>query len=181
MKGTPMYPKDEKQRHHFGASKFMFLMTIILLAPSCASIVSKSVYPIMIDSTPSEAKITVIDKRGVEIYKGETPATVKLKAGSGYFSQAEYQVRFEKPGYNTKVLPVVFKLDGWYWGNILTGGLIGMLVIDPLTGAMFKLDTEFLDARLTQSKASLKKEELKIYTLAEIPNKWKQHLVKIGN
>ena len=130
-------------------------MTIILLTPSCASIVSKNVYPISISSTPSEAKITVIDKRGVEVYKGETPATVKLKAGSGYFSQAEYQVRFEKPGYNTKVLPVIFKLDGWYWGNILTGGLIGMLVIDPLTGAMLKLDTEFLDARLTQSKANL--------------------------
>ena len=176
-----MYPKDEKQSYYFGVSKFMFLMTIILLTPSCASIVSKSVYPITINSTPPEARITITDKKGVEIYKGETPAIVKLKAGSGYFSQAEYQVRFEKPGYETKVLPVVFKLDGWYWGNILSGGLLGMLVIDPLTGAMFKLDTEFLDARLTQSKASLKKEELKIYALAEIPNEWKQHLVKIGN
>ena len=176
-----MYPKDEKQSYYFGVSKFMFLMTIILLTPSCASIVSKSVYPITINSTPPEARITITDKKGVEIYTGETPAIVKLKAGSGYFSQAEYQVRFEKPGYETKVLPVVFKLDGWYWGNILSGGLLGMLVIDPLTGAMFKLDTEFLDARLTQSKASLKKEELKIYALAEIPNEWKQHLVKIGN
>jgi len=30
-------------------------------------------------------------------------------------------------------------MSGWYWGNILIGGLIGMLVVDPLTGAMYKL------------------------------------------
>ena len=161
--------------------KLIFTLTItILLTTGCASMFSKTLYPISISSTPSEARITIIDKKGVEIYKGNTPATVKLKAGSGYFSQAEYQVRFEKPGYNTKVLPVIFKLDEWYWANILNG-VIGLLIIDPLTGAMFKLDTEFLNETLIQSKASLKKEELKIYTLAETPSEWKQHLVKIGN
>ena len=56
-----------------------------------------------------------------------------------------------------------------------------MLIIDPLTGAMFKLDTKFLNETLIKSTASLKKEELKIYTLAEIPNQWKQYLVKIGD
>lgn len=30
-------------------------------------------------------------------------------------------------------------MDGWYWGNILFGGLIGMLAVDPATGAMYKL------------------------------------------
>lgn len=160
--------------------KLIFTLTItILLTTGCASMFSKTLYPISISSTPSEARITIIDKKGVKIYKGNTPATIKLKAGSGYFSQAEYQVRFEKAGYDTKIVPVVFKLDGWYWANILNG--IGLLIVDPLTGAMFKLDTEFLNETLIQSKASLKKEELKIYTLAETPSEWKQHLVKIGN
>jgi hypothetical protein len=31
-------------------------------------------------------------------------------------------------------------MDGWYIGNILFGGLIGILIVDPLTGAMWKLD-----------------------------------------
>ncbi len=30
-------------------------------------------------------------------------------------------------------------LDGWYIGNIIFGGLIGFLIVDPLTGAMWKL------------------------------------------
>lgn len=179
MKRTPMYSKDEKQRHHFGVSKFMFLMTIILLTPSCASMLSKVIYPISISSTPSEARITITDKKGAVIYAGNTPATIKLKAGSGFFSQAQYQVRFEKPGYDTKIVPVMFKLDGWYWANILNG--IGMLIIDPLTGAMFKLDTEFLNEILIKSMASVEKEELKIYTLAEIPSEWKQHLTKLDD
>ena len=73
----------------------------------------------------------------------------------------------------------MFKLDRWYWANILNG--IGLLIIDPLTGGMFKLDTEFLNETLIQSKASIKKEELKIYTLAEIPSEWKQYMVKLDN
>jgi hypothetical protein len=31
-------------------------------------------------------------------------------------------------------------IDGWYWGNLLIGGIIGMVFVDPLTGAMWKLD-----------------------------------------
>ena len=31
------------------------------------------------------------------------------------------------------------EVDSWYFGNILFGGLIGMLIIDPATGAMWKL------------------------------------------
>lgn len=31
-------------------------------------------------------------------------------------------------------------MDGWYIGNLLFGGLIGMLIVDPATGAMYKLD-----------------------------------------
>lgn len=63
----------------------IFMACTILFATSCASIVSKSSYPISINSTPSEAKITITDKKGIEVYRGNTPATLKLKAGSGFF------------------------------------------------------------------------------------------------
>jgi hypothetical protein len=67
-------------------------------------------------------------------------------------------VTYTKNGYDTKTVPVEFKLDGWYFGNILLGGLIGMLIIDPATGAMYKLETEFLNETLVQSTASVQKE-----------------------
>ena len=154
----------------------LFLAGSFLLMSSCATIVSKSNYPISINSSPSEAKITITNKKGIQVYAGNTPATLSLKAGSGFFGKAHYQVKFTKNGYDTRIVPVNFKLDGWYFGKILIGGFIGMLIVDPATGAMFKLDTEFLNETLTQSTANVQKEGLKIYTLNEIPKEWKEHL-----
>lgn len=153
------------------------LTGIILLFSSCASIVSKSSYPISINSSPSEAQISITDKNGIEVFSGTTPATMKLDASSGFFAKEQYQVSFTKEGYNPKTVPVYFKLDGWYFGNILFGGLIGMLIVDPATGAMYKLDTEFLNETLTPSTAVATAEELKVYSLNEIPDSWKEHLV----
>ncbi|WP_103070566.1 peptidase associated/transthyretin-like domain-containing protein [Aquimarina sediminis] len=158
----------------------IFMASTILFATSCASIVSKSNYPISINSTPSEARIIITDKKGVEVYQGNTPATLQLKAGNGFFSKAKYKVKFEKDGYDVKTVAVQFKLDGWYFGNILFGGIIGFLIVDPATGAMYKLDTKFLDETLTQSTTSIQKEELKLYTIDEIPVEWKKHLIVVA-
>jgi hypothetical protein len=152
----------------------------ILIMTSCASIVSKSSWPITINSSPSEAKISIKDKKGVEIYTGSTPATLKLKSGSGFFSKARYQVTFEKVGYEKKVVPVEFKLNGWYFGNIIFGGPIGLLIIDPATGAMFKLETEFLNETLTKSVATADTKELKLLDINKIPTEWKNHLVLVS-
>ena len=157
-----------------------FVVASTLLLNSCASIVSKSNYPISINSTPSDAKISITNKKGIEIYKGTTPANLKLKSGAGYFSKASYQVKFEKDGYETKIVPINFKLDGWYIGNIIFGGVIGFLIVDPATGAMYKLDTEFVNETLVKSTSTTENEELKIYTFNEIPSDWKEHLVLIS-
>lgn len=160
-----------------------FRMSVIMMASSflfssCASIVSKSTYPLSINSSPSNAKISITDKKGKEIYLGNTPANVKLKAGAGFFSKAEYQVKFSSPGYDDKIVPVTFKLDGWYFGNLLLGGVLGMLIIDPATGAMWKIETDFLNETLSKSTASVNP-EMKIMTINEIPDSWKNHLVRV--
>ena len=126
------------------------VMVSVFLFSSCASIVSKSTYPLSINSSPSNAKVSITDKKGKEVYLGNTPANVKLKAGAGFFSKAEYQVKFSSPGYDDKIVPITFKLDGWYFGNLLLGGVLGMLIIDPATGAMWKIETEFLNETLSK-------------------------------
>ena len=160
-------------------SFILVLSGIVLLTTGCATIVSKSRWPISINSTPSEAKVSITDKKGVEIFTGHTPATLKLNSGDGFFSKARYQVKFEKEGYESKTLPVEFKLNGWYFGNILFGGLIGMLIVDPATGAMYKLDTEFLNETLVKLTQTANTEGLKIYDINQIPDDWKKNLVKI--
>ena len=63
---------------------------------------------------------------------------------------------------------------------ITLGGVIGMLIVDPATGAMYKLDTEFLNETLSKSTASIGKTELKIYGINEIPSVWTEHLVIVS-
>jgi len=155
------------------------IMASVFLFSSCASIVSKSTYTLSINSSPSNAKVSITDKKGKEIYLGNTPATVKLKAGAGFFSKAEYQVKFSSPGYDDKIVPITFKLDGWYFGNLLLGGVLGMLIIDPATGAMWKIETEFLNETLSKSTASIDP-EMKIMNINEIPENWKTHLVRVN-
>ena len=54
----------------------------------------------------------------------------------------EYKVTFAKDGYVQKVVHISAELDGWYIGNILIGGWLGMLIVDPLSGAMYKIAKE---------------------------------------
>lgn len=112
----------------------------IAMTTGCASIVSKSQYPVMINSNPSGATVTIKNKRGVDVQKATTPATVTLAASAGFFSPANYSFQFEKEGCFPASTSLSAGMDGWYIGNILFGGLIGILIVDPATGAMWKLD-----------------------------------------
>lgn len=154
----------------------------VLLSAGCASIVSKSKYPLTVKSTPENASISITDKHGVEVFKGQTPAVVRLKSGAGFFSKAEYHVKFSAPGYSEKIIPIRSKLNGWYFGNIVFGGLIGLLIIDPATGAMYKIDAKEVNETLNKSGASaaLGNSELKIIGLNEVPASLKSSLVRIN-
>lgn len=157
----------------------MFAASIFILS-GCASIVSRSSYPISVNSTPSGANITVKNKKGLDVYSGNTPAYFNLDAGAGYFSKASYTLVFTLDGYDTRIVPIHFSMDGWYIGNILFGGLIGWLVVDPLTGAMWKLDTEVIDETLSKSTASNDEPSLRVINLSDIPKSWKEKLVRIN-
>lgn len=158
----------------------LILVASFIILSGCASILSTSNYPITVNSTPSGAKIIVKDKKGIDVYAGNTPANFKLKAGAGFFSKASYTVTFEMDGYDIRKVPVYFKLDGWYFGNILLGGFLGMLIIDPATGAMWKLDTEFLNETLSKSSTSIDEPSLRIYGYNDIPESLKENLVRIN-
>ncbi|MDR3226857.1 MAG: hypothetical protein LBT56_04205 [Prevotellaceae bacterium] len=58
------------------------------------------------------------------------------------------------------------------------GGVLGMLIIDPATGAMWKLDTTHINATLYPSSHS-ENLELRIMDIKDVPNDLKSQLVKI--
>lgn len=115
-------------------------ITVLVNLSSCATIISKSSYPVFIDSNPTEARLTVTDRSGMIVYQGHTPKTLKLEAGDGYFERAFYTIKFEHPDFETSIVRLESTIDGWYFGNIPFFMFFGMLVIDPLSGAMYKID-----------------------------------------
>lgn len=153
---------------------------VALMLSGCASILSKSQYPLSITTNPTGASITVKNENGAEIYTGTSPATITLDASAGFFKKASYSVMVTKTGYQSQTLPVTFKLDGWYWGNLLLGGVIGMLIIDPATGAMYKIRSEYMSFTLAQATADAKANpELQILDINSIPEGWKSKLEKV--
>ena len=111
----------------------------IILSTGCASIISGSDTPVSIASEPAGAHFEVRDNTGRMVHQGMTPNTVTLKNGAGYFKAAEYSILVEKDGHIPQTTNLRPSINGWYWGNILVGGLIGILGVDPATGAMYKL------------------------------------------
>ena len=126
------------------------LLASSLLSTGCATIFGRSNYSMAINSNPTGASLSITDKKGKEIFKGVTPATVTLKSSAGYFSKAEYQLKFDLENHEQRIVPLTSKLNGWYFGNLLIGGIIGMLIIDPASGAMYKLPKEAIVETLTK-------------------------------
>jgi len=72
-------------------------------------------------------------------------------------------------------------VNGWYFGNILLGGLIGMLIVDPATGAMYRLDSDYINETLSTANVSTQtRHELQVYSLYDLPKSFKGHLVGIN-
>jgi uncharacterized protein YceK len=157
---------------------FIFLTTAVLLS-GCASILSKSDYPVSLTTEPPGSVVTVQDRGGKVVFKGVTPTSVVLAAGAGYFKGQDYRVVFELDGYARKEVSIRRELDAWYIGNVIFGGLIGMLIVDPLTGAMWKLDRE-VHAVLAPGLAGVPEgPALLMVTLDQIPEGMLQHMVAV--
>lgn len=152
-------------------------LTIACLAAAltmtgCASIFSGSTQTLTFKSVPDTANITITNKLGEKIHTGSTPATVTLKRGNGYFKPAGYQVTFSKEGFQTKTVHVKATVNGWYIANIIFGGLIGFLIVDPATGAMYTLSPSDINTLLDATQlVTTKKEQqsLTVMLVQDIP------------
>lgn len=129
-------------------------LALLFLITGCASIMSESIYPVIIKSFPEGASFTIIKQNGEKIHQGTTPASISLKSSRGYFSPASYVVKLQKQGFAEQTIYIKAELDGWYIGNLFFGDLLGFLIIDPITGAMWKLPTTPYYATLEQNNTS---------------------------
>lgn len=145
---------------------------------ACCSIVSKSTYPVTISSNPPGANFTLKKANGIAMSTGTTPATITLSSSDGYFKPAKYVVEFTRKGV-TQSVPLNASINGWYFGNILFGGLIGLLIVDPATGAMWKLDDNAI-ATFNQTASVSHDHGIRVVSLDKIPLSMRKHLVALN-
>ena len=66
----------------------------------------------------------------------------------------KHALKIGRAGYQPYEMVFSRSTSGWVWGNIVFGGLIG-LAVDAITGGLYKLSPELVQASLTQSHASI--------------------------
>lgn len=148
----------------------------------CASIMTSGDRKISVSSNPSAANLIVYDSEGTVVATSITPTAVKLKKGSGYFKGADYKLVLEKSGYQRREFEIKHDINGWYWGNFFGGGLLGFVVVDPLTGGMWVLKPDKIEADListTGPKVSLNEPALVVVTKDQLTPEQQQRLVPL--
>ena len=155
--------------------RFSVIVITCTFLSSCASIVSKTNWPVSIDSKPEGVHVSITNKRGIEVFSGKTPVLTKLKSGSGYFTKESYTVVMTYNGIEKRTINLECSVNGWYFGNLFIGGLIGMLIVDPATGAMYRLDRKEVYEVFKETSTSL----LKVLDINNIPLEWKTNLIEL--
>ena len=146
----------------------------------CATLFNGQSQAITISSAPEGAQVTVSNRAGQRVHVGETPVTLTLKRGAGYFKSEVYTLAFSKPGYADQQMTIRGSTSGWYFGNILLGGLIGMLAVDPATGAMYSLPksvTASLEAQ--DSVGALDEARLEIVSMESLSAEQRAQAVRL--
>jgi hypothetical protein len=150
-----------------------------LFLSSCATIVSSRQVPTAIDSSPSKMAFKVVDQNGVVVTQGVTPSTATLNRSSGYFQPGKYTIEISKNGKVVGKETVSAGINGWYFGNILLGGLIGMVIVDPLSGAMYRMPENVTVSTASMTAFHRPVGNLQIVDIASLTSSQRSKLVRI--
>ena len=108
--------------------------------------------------------IEIIDETEV----GKTPFETKLER------KREYEVEIRLEGYEPYKTKLTKQFNAWYIGNIVFGGIIG-LVVDPITGAIYRLTPNEINAQLQQGTVfKSSKKEVYIAVSLKVDKNWQK-------
>lgn len=133
-----------------------------MLLSSCATIMNGPNQSIGISSNPANAGIWVDGQ-----YFGQTPMIVKLSRKDNHF------LKIQLDGYMPYEATFTRQMSGWVFGNIFIGGIIGVAV-DAITGGIYKLTPEQVEAQMAQQMCVNKKGESFIAVVLEVDPSWEK-------
>nr|WP_315157482.1 PEGA domain-containing protein [uncultured Flavobacterium sp.] len=138
-------------------------LSLSLILSSCATIISGSKQKVSFHSNPAQASI-FID----EVEVGKTPFEIKLERNK------EHHVMIKLDGYQTYETNLTKKFNAWYLGNIVFGGIIG-IIIDPITGAIYNLTPNDVKAEMNKGTAfKLNKKDIYIGVALKENQNWEK-------
>lgn len=132
-------------------------IAVTSLLSGCASIIHGGTQSVDITSQPAGAIIS-IDGNDY----GSTPNTIELRRKGRLKGEKgpkkQYAVKIELNGYMPYEVKIKRELDAWFFGNLIFGGVIGM-IIDASDGAMYKLTPDQVIAQMGKMTASNYKDD----------------------
>jgi hypothetical protein len=126
----------------------------MLTMSGCATIMDRGPREIPIASQPPGAKVSIYNRSNVLVTSQTAPFVAELNPKHRFFVGQRYRVVFEMEGYETAEVQLKPRISAWYFSNIFLGGPLGMLIVDPATGAMYRLLPEEVDQVLTPLPSS---------------------------
>ncbi|PTU32135.1 hypothetical protein [Stenotrophobium rhamnosiphilum] len=133
---------------------FVLVALLTLMTTGCATIFNGRTEAVQFRSTPDQADVVISNRAGEITHRVTTPATVTLNRSAGFFKPEIYTAVVTKPGFKPGIIAVPGKVNNWYFANLVIGGVIGMLIVDPATGAMFSFSPSTTEAKLTALSTS---------------------------
>jgi hypothetical protein len=135
-------------RGHNPSALFVSLMLIL---SGCATIIDGTSQPVTFNSEPNRAKIFL---NGAQV--GVTPLTLQVQRSKTTVVVAK------KEGYEEQQIPLQTKLNGYFWGNVISGGFLGSTT-DYASGSM----VEYSPNMYFLSLEPIRKSEADAFRLSE--------------
>lgn len=142
--------------------RFIALTLVAASLSGCATIMHGSNQSVGFTSDPAGAQVFV-DNRNV----GVTPVTATLSR------KENHAVRVELAGYAPYEMQLSRGISGWVWGNLIIGGIPG-LAIDAITGSLYKLTPDQVNAAFTRPNAMLGGDALMIAVVLSPDPSWEK-------
>jgi len=135
---------------------------------------------VSIDTKPSGAEVMVYDSAGEVVFQKTTPCVATLDRSTKDYEHASYVRLVKKDGYAPVQIHLSGKLNRAYLANVVN--VVG-LVVDPITGSMWTLAPEAVDAELlSENKAFFKPDNGLFIDLKEqVPQDLVQYLQPVEN
>ena len=141
------------------------LLICSILFTACGTIVNGTRQEVHVSSYPPGALVKV-DGMGV----GTAPIILDLER------EDDYRLRFELKGFTPYEMDIRSKLSGWFWPNIILPWSVFGMVVDAVSGGMYRLTPEQVMASLSAdgTGAVMKEGSLYIGVVLEPQEGWEK-------